>query len=223
VVAVVFVAAVIGTILVRAAASGPSSAKGAIAGVVTNPTGQPVAGMRVDVYMPGQSQPVRESLSAVDGSFNETNLATGVYHVYYFPSSAQGGWLSGWYKSTDSEARATAVHVSAPKTTRVTIALSKAATITGKVTDPAGHPVAGIGVWAYEAGTANIAWETQSAADGSFSDVNLASGTYDVYYFSTGAWKSGWYRDATNEATATPVKVVAPTAVTIAITLQRTS
>src|SRR5580692_5628805 len=68
--------------------------------------------------------------------------------------------------------------------------------ITGTVSDSSGDPISGIEVYAYVAGTAQIDGETESAANGSYTEPNLGAGSYDLYFFpstSTGSWLSGWF------------------------------
>jgi hypothetical protein len=109
-----------------------------------------------------------------------------------------------------SEATATPVGVTVPDTSTADIVLRKAATIDGTVMG-SGQPVDGIGVYAYDAGTTTVAWEASTGTNGSISLPNLASGSYDLYYFAPeGNWKSGRYKNAKSESKATPVKVTPP-------------
>lgn len=189
-----------------------------IDGIVTDPSANPVAGIEVSAYQAGTNEVVWESTTGSDGTFSEPNLATGSYDLYYFNTSPPGSWLSEWYKHATSESSAKAVVVTVPSVTNVKIHLQPAATITGTVTDSSNTPVPGINVYAYVAGTTDIAWESVSGADGSFAETNLPAGSYDLYYFSAvGAYQSGWYLNAKKEKNATPIAVVPPQTKTVHI------
>jgi len=194
---------------------------GTVDGTVTGPGGMPVSGIQVYAYPAGSDQPVAETESATGGTYTLSNLASGTYDLSYSPSGSTGSWLSGWYKHATSQATATPLQVTAPDATVAHIHVRVAATITGTVSDAAGDPVPGINVYAYVAGSSQIVWEATSAANGTFTEPNLAEGSYDLYYFAlSGAWKTGWYENAKTQATATPIAVVPPATTTVEIVVK---
>lgn len=178
------------------------------------------AAARRHVHPAGSALLVHEIASAADGRYTARNLPTGSYQLQYFPSSSTGSRLAGWYSNATDQAHATIVSGTAPDTTTADIRLRPAATIGGTVTNGSGTPIAGVSVSAFVAGTGTIAWESTSAGDGSFSLPNLASATYDVDFGATSLYVSAWYRNASTEASATPVRATLPRATKIHMVLR---
>ncbi len=221
--AVLAAVAMVMTATVFAALPASAAAKGSITGLVLDKAGNPIAGIEVYAYEAGTTQIVGETNSAANGSYTEPGLATGEYDLYYFPSGSTGSWLSAWYKHASSEADATPVSVTSPSATTVDITVRPAATIDGTVTDPSGNPVGGIEVEAYVVGGTEPAWESTTASNGTFSEVNLSTGDYDLYYFNTsapGSWLSEWYKHASSESSAKAIAVTAPSVANVKIHLQ---
>jgi len=110
------------------------SRKGAIAGRVIGPNGQPVTDAKVIVYQIGEnSGPLHSAEVADDGSFKLTDLLPRIYGVEaeapaYVSAETPGG---------------NAVHRIGEN---LTIAMIKGGVITGRVTDEAGEPIVGVGV-----------------------------------------------------------------------------
>ncbi len=222
--AILAAGAIVTTGVMWAAAPASAAPKGSITGTVTDKAGHPIAGIEVYAYVAGTTQIVGETNSAANGSYTEPGLATGEYDLYFFPSGSTGSWLSAWYKHATSEAGATAVSVTSPDATTVDIKVRPAGSINGKVTDPSGNPVGGIEVYAYVAGTTHIVSESSTASDGTFSEPDLVSGDYDLYYFNTsspGSWLSEWYKHAASQSSATPVAVTVPDVTNVAIHLKQ--
>jgi hypothetical protein len=216
--------AVLAAGILWAAPAATAASTGSISGTVTNRGGDPISGIEIYAYVAGTTQIAGEVNSAANGTYSVPDLATGSYDLYYFPSGPTGSWLSGWYKHATSEATATPVTVTAPRDTHIDITVRPAGTIDGTVTDRAADPVSGIEIYAFVAGTTQIAGEVNSAANGTYSVPDLATGSYDLYYFpsgSTGSWLSGWYKHATSEATAVPVSVTVPNVSTADIRLRQ--
>jgi protocatechuate 3,4-dioxygenase beta subunit len=221
--AVLAVGAMVMSAIVCSALPASAASKGSITGFVRDKAGNPVAGIEVYAYVAGTTQIVGEVNSAANGSYTEPGLETGEYDLFYFPSGSTGSWLSDWYKHASSEADATPVSVTSPSTTTVDITVRPAATIDGTVTDPSGNPVGGIEVEAYEAGATDPAWESTTASNGTFSEVNLVTGDYDLYYFNTtspGSWLSEWYKHDSSESSAKAISVTAPSVANVKIHLQ---
>ena len=222
--AILVIAATVMAVTLWAATPASATPKGSITGLVTDKGGNPIGGIEVYAFEAGTNQIAGEANSASNGSFTEPNLKTGDYDLYYFPSGSTGSWLSAWYKHATSEAGATPVSVTSPDATTVDITLRPAGTIDGTATSPSGKPVGGIEVSAYAAGTTQVVSESTTASNGTFSEPNLASGNYDLYYINTsspGSWLTGWYKHATSESSATPVAVTVPDVTNVAIHLRR--
>ena len=179
-----------------------------IAGTVTGPSNEPVQGIEVWAFVAGTTggAPVGEVLSASDGSYAIPNLANGSYDLYYFPSSSTGSWLSGWYEDASSQQTATPVAVKAPDTSTADIVLEPGATIDGTVTGD-GHRLSGIQVTAYLAGTNTVAWESNSATNGTYSERNLPRGKVRPLLLTTPSASGGAVGTGSGkiESRATPV------------------
>jgi hypothetical protein len=197
---------------------------GTITGVVTDPSGNSVPGIAVWAYPVGSAQPSWEGSTNSSGVYNELNLSSGQYDVSYTPSGAKGSWLSGWYEDAMSQASATPVTVQVPSTATVDITLTPGATIVGRVTSAAGSPESDVDVYAYAVGSPTVVDESATSSNGWFSERNLGSGSYDLYYFSaTGIWKSGWFQNAKTQAHATAITVTPPQRMKVSIVVYPSS
>jgi hypothetical protein len=92
-----------------------------IAGIVTDPEGDPVSDVNVYAYVAGTSTIAWEAVTSATGAFAEKNLPTGSYDLNYF--SIGGQWKSGWYEDAKSETDATPIAISAPNRDTVKIVL----------------------------------------------------------------------------------------------------
>jgi hypothetical protein len=110
-----------------------------------------------------------------DGSVTIPRLATGSYKLSY---SSYGGtnYLDGWYDGAGDFDHATPVHVVAPETTHISIALQRGGAIAGKVSYVC--PM-GIAIIAYDENGA-VVRETTSEEGGTYVVSPLAPGRYKV-------------------------------------------
>ncbi len=174
--------------------------------------------MCVSAYAAGDFQlPVASAVTASDGTYALTDLATGSYDVE-FTSGCGGSPLFGqqWYNGKSSESASTAIPVTTGvTTTSINAALTVGGTISGTVTVSSGvSDFSGICVDAFAPGDfLSPSGSTTTAADGSYSLTNLAPGNYDVE-FSAGCGISEnvgqqWYNAKASQSSANAVAVTA--------------
>jgi hypothetical protein len=192
---------------------------GTITGTVTAAIGGAAqGGMCVGAYAAGDFLlPVASAVTASDGTYALTNLATGSYDVE-FTSGCGGSANFGqqWYNGKSSESASTAIPVTTGvTTTSINAALTVGGTISGTVTVASGvSDFSGICVDAFAPGDfLSPSGSTTTAADGSYSLPNLAPGNYDVE-FSAGCGISEnvgqqWYNTKSSQSSANAVNVTA--------------
>jgi len=213
-----------------------------ITGAVTDSTGQSTDGTCVDVYPVSDARLIPDTYQGYQvypskGKYTLANLAPGLYLVEFGcyvggpPSGLAGQWGAG--RAT----AATADLISAPggAVTTVNASLSKAGSITGRVTDQAGHPFAGACVVAIPHGSAypflagpyptlhtdpndmranlliGSPGPALTGASGRYSIGGLLPGSYDVQFSDCGQRTQGaeWYKNALTEQSGTTVQVKA--------------
>ncbi len=146
------------------------AAGGTITGKVTDGSGNPLAGACVSADA-GGGQGGSTNTDA-SGAYTITKLTPGTYTVAF------GGCAAGNYvRSTVA-----GVQVTAGQTTTENAALAPAGTISGKVTDTSGNPLAGACVSANPSASGALGGGAETAADGSYSIVGLAAGSYTLVF-----------------------------------------
>ena len=183
---------------------------GTITGVVTNRAGQPLPGICVRASLRGSPSPaVPGGLSPTrtdqNGAYRVRNLAAGRY-VVQFRECWRGGYGSRWYRHQATPQSGTPVTVTAGGTTPgIDEVLAPAGSISGRVTNRAGKPLAGACVQAVDA-------TTQSSG---LAQTNN-SGRYTVSGLSTGSYRVSFSLCRSLSSTPRPglVRVIAPGTVT---------
>jgi hypothetical protein len=197
-----------------------ASTVGTISGTVLNGTAEGVSDVCVSANQ-GSNQ-VTSTLTGTDGTYSLENLAPGTYTVEFVYGCGSASTVPvQWYEGVTTQATATSVAVTAGHTTSGIGATLTGAPgnplggISGTVTDASSQPIAGICVEANGPGGALDEATTQS--DGTYAITGLGAGAYTVSFSggcgSTLNYLEQWYADATTQATATPVTVLASTAV----------
>ncbi|BCW49595.1 hypothetical protein StoSoilB13_19370 [Arthrobacter sp. StoSoilB13] len=182
--------------------------KGAtISGKVTPPAGVSLGNTRVFIYSPDNKYSYMESTYlASDGSYKFTGLPAGSYKVNFGGNDART--LSQWYSNTASFETANLVTVTTGQDlVGINATLVKSATISGKVTAPAGVDLANARVDAYKSDDPgwSVAYATVGS-DGTFKITGLPAGSYKLNFtgYNTGALEQ-WHSNAASFATATVV------------------
>lgn len=178
-----------------------------IAGTVTVPAGVDPGGVQVTAYTADYWYAASASVGP-SGSYSLTGLAAGSYKIRF--SGYGAGVLDQWHKDGSSFNTATAVSVTAgQKLTGIDATLVKSASISGRITAPAGVSLVNANV---RAQTANNQYGGSApvGSDGSYSLRGLAAGSYKINFsgYNTGAVDQ-WYKGASSFATATAVSVTA--------------
>ena len=135
-----FISAVLAILMMLGSvpATAADTATASIQGTVTAPAGVNLAGIPVYAMSTAAQSQVQQSANvAPDGSYKITGLPAGSYKIGFT------GWNTGaqeqWYQNAASFDKATAVTVTAGQDlTGINATLVKGATISGKVTAPAG-------------------------------------------------------------------------------------
>ena len=142
------------------------------------------------------------------GEYAVTGLPAGSYKIEF--SSYQSNVLTQWYKNATSFESGTAVALtSGQDVAGVDATLAKAATISGKVTAPAGVDLRAINVAIHAADGSTLKY-AQVDADGNYLAVGLATGRYKVEFTTDNTGALGqWYGGASSFESATEVAVTA--------------
>jgi Carboxypeptidase regulatory-like domain len=158
---------------------------GRIAGTVTNTLGTPIAEANVYASLPGCCG-WGNATSAADGTYTITGLPPGSYRVQangpYCPGGVTSppcvGYAAKFYDNTYDSSSATLVAAtSGSTTTNINFALELGGSISGKVIDALGTPVAGAWMTAdRNAGAGGGGWAT-TGADGTYVISGLAPGS----------------------------------------------
>nr|WP_284694517.1 carboxypeptidase-like regulatory domain-containing protein [Geomonas sp. Red32] len=183
---------------------------GSIAGSVKNEAGKGLPGIIVAAIAPGStSLPVGKRTDA-EGNFVLDGLATGKYWLMF--SDQEETYLPQWYDGKTGPDGATVVPVTAPNATSgIRAVLRTGGSISGRVTDPAGNPVAGAAVMAESTNTKENGFG-YAATDpsGNYTIHGLAGAKYLVSFRARGGTLlSRYYRDSAAKDAAAPVEVVA--------------
>lgn len=183
--------------------------KGAsISGKVTMPAGMDPSRVYVNVYNADSDRgTILGSYVAPDGSYTIGGLKTGSYKVQF--STYGSNALPQWYKNAASFGSATALNVAPEQdVTGIDATLAKGASITGKVSAPAGVTLSKVTVTAYlESGS--YAGNAMVGADGTYRFEGLATGSYKLQFTGNSGALSQWYNNASSLETAQAVQAAA--------------
>ncbi len=154
---------------------------GILSGQVLDNNGQPIANGRISLY-----QEKSGSIAAIDTKYlNGDNhyeiqrIPTGTYILAAF---ADGGNLLDTYSGNVGNAyAATRINIEAGKSHTENITMLPGGIITGRVTDKAGNPLAGIDISASSIGCGPGYAFTRSDANGVYQLVGLPTATYNLY------------------------------------------
>ena len=180
---------------------------GSISGTVTDPAGEPIAGICAsasgDTYGSGEE-------TDLTGAYSITGLPQGSYRVHFSDCNDTPVFVSEWYddKTSYSDADRVAV-IDGASSVGVDAELSVGGSLSGTVTDDAGQPLDDACVTAYN--DDDDSSETASTdASGTYSVAPLAPGRYlvrfsDCHY--PEVYLREWYDDVASSSDATRVTV----------------
>ena len=197
-----------------------------IRGVITSPTGEPVAGASVSASTDNDAV---LATTAANGSYVLHAVADGTYHVV--ADDATSTFDLRYYGVPDSVADgglAADVVVSGASVDNIDIRLgTKPPTgISGTIRDPGGQPVEGVAVYT---NGANAFGQARTGADGTYRIGGLPAGDYQLYVdvpygsvFLAGPYVAGTVGSSTDAPSTVTVADVDTTDVNIALVLGRT-
>ncbi|HEU0317870.1 MAG TPA: carboxypeptidase-like regulatory domain-containing protein, partial [Solirubrobacteraceae bacterium] len=203
-------------------------AGGRITGTVTGPSGAPAAGAGVLLTTGGGREVSQWGQVGADGTYAIDDLAPGSYTVR-FEAPLGSGLENQYYPGAASLAAAGPVTVAPGATTSgIDARLPRAGIVTGTVIDTLGHPVAGVGVFAFDAnaplperpsfsGLPLFRATVTTDASGHFELDGLAATSYRVF-FSSPDYVPRYYGGSGTYDTATLLTVSASTSTVLADT-----
>jgi len=158
------------------------------------------------------------SNAALDGTYSITNLPPGDYQVEFGDptcSVSDPSLASQWYQNKATEPTATLIPITAGSTTTLaTATLGTDGSITGTVRASGGAALGGVCVAATATGLGTAPIYTSTAANGTYSIVDLQPGHYKVQFSSgcgAAGYKTQWWN---NKPTRTAANVITVTAAT---------
>lgn len=182
---------------------------GSIGGTVTAPAGVTLTGVRVYAYNVDnfRAYPASATVHA-DGTYKLAGLAPGNYVVQF--SGYGTGALEQWHANGTSRETATVLALTAGQDVLdINATLVKGASISGKVTVPAGVDVSSVYVSATGEGS-QYGTSANVNTDGTYKVIGLVAGSYKVKF---GNYNSGaldeWYNNVQTQEAATPVVLAA--------------
>jgi protocatechuate 3,4-dioxygenase beta subunit len=184
---------------------------GAVSGSVSDANGNPVSGVQVLVFCPGDTWVGSYgSSTASDGSYAIGGLRPADCRVVFVPP-AGSGLASEWFDDAPNRSLATDTTVSPAQTVvGIDAQLGETGAISGSVTDANGNPVSGVEVWAFDPGDGFFGFDgTSTASDGAYTIGNLRVANYRVVFRppTESGLASEWFDDAPNRSLATDIMV----------------
>ncbi|WP_307072756.1 carboxypeptidase regulatory-like domain-containing protein [Arthrobacter pascens] len=182
-----------------------------VSGKVTVPAGVTVASVRVEIYKTDYAySPVGTASVGSDGTYKVIGLPAGSYKLKF--AGAKAGALDLWHSNAASFDTATIVTLTnGQDLTGLNATLVKGATISGKVTAPAGVSLIRSSVYVYNAAEGgNYVQYASLGSDGSYKFIGLPAGNYKLSFsgYNSGAQEL-WYKTGTSFSTATALTVAA--------------
>ena len=180
-----------------------------ISGTVSNGASNPVSGMCVEVA--GNDNGTANVGLDDDGNYVINQLSAGTYQVGFTSGCGNSGnYAPNWYDNQPSENTATPITLATGATDdEVNAVLQPGATITGKVTSTAGHPLSDVCVSASVGSQAVLgpASQAQTNRQGIYKISDLAPGQYLINFGCglEGRYANEWFPGAPNAATAEQV------------------
>lgn len=175
---------------------------GVITGTVRDADGDPLSNISVSASPGVGGSSSRTTSTDANGTYTLRGLNTSNYKVRF---QGNGTLAPQWYNAATSEEAGAWVSVTAGQTTGgIDARMWQGATISGRVTNPQGDPVAGVTV-----GTEPYTTFATTGQDGTYSVQGLAEGSYKVRFLppSGTSWMQGYWNGKQDAGSADPVVV----------------
>ncbi len=163
----------------------------AVSGTVTDTSSNPLKNVRVDVTA-GNGSFATSTTTASDGTYTVKGLQDGEYYVCFVGTTVTGGVSGTGYLDQCSGGApwdgagltgVAPVTVTTGSVTTVDAIMATGGAVSGTVTDSAGSPVEGVGVYVYTTGTPQVeVGSTVTVANGSYGVTGLSPGNYYVCF-----------------------------------------
>ena len=181
-----------------------------ITGRVTLPTGVRMTDGEVTVLVTSVSDPDVDSQTgrvSADGSYRISGLPAGSYRIAFEPRDLPV--LPQWWDGASTYASAKTLTLAAGQTrTGVNASLPAAASISGRVTGPAGASLGQqrVQVEVYAAGSGGMLLKTATTqGDGSYTVTGLVAGSYKVKFVPSQGLLSEWWNDSADFTSAATI------------------
>ncbi|MCU1360701.1 MAG: hypothetical protein JWN99_1990 [Ilumatobacteraceae bacterium] len=196
---------------------------GGLSGVVRDENGNALQGAQVTATgvastvvgysTPASADVLQTVVTDVNGSFAISGLAPTSFTVAARPPSGRRELAPEWFDNSYTQAGASTVAVTSGDVTGpLNMQLSVGGTITGRLTDAAGNPVAGTLVNASDSGTLGGSGLTD--INGVYTIVGVPPGNYVIFNNAIGATGIAYHPSATSASSATVVPVALEQTVT---------
>jgi hypothetical protein len=181
-----------------------------ISGKVTAPAGVDLASTQVYAHTASGYSYTGYSQVSEDGTYSISGLPAGTYKVQFSGSNYSGG-LEQWHAGASSFETATTVTLAAGQSvTGINANLVKGATISGRITVPAGVDLNSVDVSVRSTGDEWYSAYGSVSQDGSYTVRGLPAGSYKVQFAggNSGA-VTQWHAAASSFDAATPITLTA--------------
>ncbi|WP_230118948.1 carboxypeptidase regulatory-like domain-containing protein [Arthrobacter sp. Bi83] len=179
-----------------------------ISGKVTAPAGVVLTSVGVSVSSTGLDWYSGYGQVAADGSYTVSGLPAGSYKVQF---GGDSGAMGQWYSGATSFQSATPVTLTAGQSLPgINATLVKGASISGRVTVPAGIDPSSVGVSVSSTGADWYSGYGQVGQDGSYTVRGIPAGSYKIQFSGNNSGViTQWHSGASSSETATPVALTA--------------
>jgi uncharacterized protein YjbI with pentapeptide repeats len=153
---------------------------GSMSGTVhaSSEAGAPMAGVTVTAISAANSQVVKSTTTAIDGTYSFAWLPAGAYTTQFSKTGYSTRYNDGLDLSVPN-----GVTITAGQNTVVDSYLAPESTIVGNVYENGTTPVSGIAVVAFEKSNGKAAASTTTGTQGAFSLGTLSGGDYEIGFF----------------------------------------
>jgi hypothetical protein len=180
-----------------------------LSGTITDSaTSAGIASAHIEAYRADTGAYVGGTYSYLpNGAYQITGLPAGIYKLHFKANN----YLDQWYRGMSDRSAATTVVVSAPAAINdINVAMVKAGTITGTVSDKDSRAtISNVSVTAFNAVSGSLSGSAYTDSTGRYSIAGLRAGSYKLSFNAQygSNYLSQWYSDKSDIASATEAVV----------------